>query len=198
MATCPEASREKMAADFPAAKRSRLEDDTSIDEERQTLLSSLFKIVKSLKDVVEQGERDRVDAGGIEDYIKLKNPRGIKLMFKPMPIYAECLSNHKVNTWKEVEKIITKHYRDGEVHDVMEELLSAEENYARFFQKREEELSVFEMETSCSEIDLVTIGKEIPKDLVLMDAQSGNSKPLVSGYCSRSMYTLFILMRHYG
>lgn len=188
-----------MAADeFPAANRSRLEDDTSIDKERQNLLSSLSKIVKSLEDVVEQGERNRVDAGGIEDYINFENPRGIKLMFKPMLIYAECLSKHKVNTWEELEKVITKHYRDGEVHDVIEELLSAEENYAHFFKKREEELAAFEMETSCGEIDLVTIGKEIPKDLVLIDARSGDSKPLVSGYCLRSKYTLFILVRHYG
>lgn len=185
--------------DVPVAKRSRLEPRNDfIDKERQTLLSSLTKIVESLENVVEQGEKNRADAGGVDEYIKLENPRGIKLMFRPMPIYAECISKHEVKTWKEVEKIITKHYRDEGVHDLMEEMLSAEESYECFVKKREEELAVFEKEDSFSEMDVLTIGKDIPKNLALLDADSGDSLPLVSSYCSKSKYTLFILMRHYG
>ena len=180
----------------PAAKRSKLENSSAAEEERQKLLSSLSKVVESLEDVVQQGERDHQVAGSVDSYMKLENPRGIKLMFKPMPVYAECMSNHVMVTWKDFEGVVSKHYKDDGVQDLVEELLSAEETYERFVQKLEKELAVVEDSSLCHE-NVLTVGKQIPADVTLLEAGSGESKPLIS-HCSKAKYTLFILMRHYG
>ena len=184
-----------MADEGPAAKRSRLEEDNSAGEEKEGLLSTLSKVAESLESAVQRGERDRRVAGDVENYINLENPRGIKLMFQPMPVYAESMIRHKVKTWKEFEGIISKHYKDDGVKELVEKLLSAEENYRDFILEQEEDLAVVETENSFSEI--LTVGKTIPKDLMILEAQSGDSKPLNS-YCKNAKYTLFILMRHYG
>ena len=191
-------SHDKMAEELgPAAKRSKLEDSNAAEEERQVLLSSFSKVVESLEDVVRQGERDCLDAGTVDNYMKLENPKGIKLMFKPMPVYAECMSKHVVTTWKDFEGVVSKHYKDDGVQDLVEELLAAEESYERFIKKREEELVTVEKDTSFCSDDLLTVGKQIPTDLALMEVHSGESKPIVD-HCSKAKYTLFILMRHYG
>ena len=181
----------------PTAKRPRLENDSSADEERKVLLSSLSKLTESLESVVEEGKREWLAAGGVANYIDIDNPRGIKLMFKPMPVFAECISKQNVSTWNEFEAIVKKHYKDEGVKDAFEELVSAEESYEAFILKLEKELVALENGSMLSEKDLLTVGKLIPKDLTLMDAQSGDSRSLHS-FCSKSKYTLFILMRHYG
>ena len=183
----------------PAAKRSKLEvdDKSAADREKENFVSSLSKLVESMESVVQEGERDRRDARDIDNYIKLENPRGMKLMFKPMPIYAQCMIEHEVKTWKDFEGIVKKHYKDDGVQELVEELLTAEDSYKHFVEKREEELTVCEKENSFSENEILTVGQAIPRDLTLLEAQTGDSKPLTS-YCEKAKYTLFILMRHYG
>ena len=187
------------AEEEPSAKRSRLEvsDKQAESSEKENLVTSLSKLVESVESVVQEGERDCKAAGSINDYIKLENPRGIKLMFKPMPVYAQCMIEHDVKTWKDFEGIIKKHYKDNGVQELIEELLSAEDSYEHFIKKREEELAATEKENSYNEIEILAVGKTIPRDLALLEAQSGDSKPLIS-YCETAEFTLFILMRHYG
>lgn len=187
------------AEEGPSAKRSKLDiiNKSADSSEKEKLVSSLSKLIESVETVVREGERDCKDAGGINDYIKLENPRGIKLMFKPMQIYAQCMIEHDVKTWKDFEGIVKKHYKDDGVQEVVEELLSVEDSYKHFVEKREKELATVEKENSFSESEVLVVGKTIPRDLALLEAQSGDSKPLIS-YCEKAKYTLFILMRHYG
>ena len=182
----------------PTAKRSRLEvNEKSAGSEKENLVSSLSKLVECMESVVQEGERDCRNANGIDDYIDLENPRGMKLMFKPMPVYAQCMIEHDVTTWKVFESIIKKHYKDDGVQELVEELILAEDSYKHFVEKREEELATIENENSFSESEILTVGQTIPKDLSLLEVQSGDLQPL-SGYCEKTKYTLFILMRHYG
>ena len=187
------------AEEEPSAKRSRLEVGNKQAEigEKDNLVTSLSKLVESVESVVQEGERDCKDADSISDYIKLENPRGIKLMFKPMPVYAQCMLEHDVKTWKDFEGIVKRHYKDDGVQELIEELLSAEDSYEHFVKEREEELAVTEKENSFNETEILAIGQTIPKEIALLEAQSGNSKPLTS-YCEKAKFTLFILMRHYG
>ena len=184
------------ANDEPSAKRSKLEEPVD-SSEKEKLVTSLSKLIESMEAVVQEGERDCRDAGGVNDYIKLENPRGIKLMFKPMPVYAQCMIEHGMKTWKDFEGIIKKYYKDDRVQELVEELLSAEDSYKHFVEKREKELATVEKGNSFSESEILTVGQTIPRDLALLEAQSGDSKPLTN-YCKKAKYTLFILMRHYG
>ena len=183
----------------PLAKRSRLEvsNKQADSGEKENLVTSISKLVESVESVVQEGERNYKEVGSIDDYIKLENPRGIKLMFKPMPVYAQCMLEHGVKTWKDFEQIVKKHYKDDGVQELIEELLSAEDSYGHFVEKREKELAVAEKENSFDETEVLAAGQTIPRDLALLEAQSGDSKPLTS-YCKKSAFTLFILMRHYG
>ena len=183
----------------PSAKRSRLEvsNKQADSGEKENLVTSISKLVESVESVVQEGERNYKEVCSIDDYIKLENPRGIKLMFKPMPVYAQCMLEHGVKTWKDFEQIVKKHYKDDGVQELIEELLSAEDSYGHFVEKREKELAVAEKENSFNETEVLTVGQTIPRDLTLLEAQSGDSKPLTS-YCEKSAFTLFILMRHYG
>lgn len=181
----------------PVAKRVKLEDGKAVSKERLELLDCLSRVVESMDSVIVDGEKHIKEAGSVDEYMKLENPRGIKLLFRPMPVYAECISKHMVDTWKDFEEIVRKHYKDEGVKDLVEELLSAEETFEDFIRKREQELTEFEKNRSLSEQDVLTLGKVIPKDLTLIDAQSGDSRPITT-FCSKSKYTLFILMRHYG
>ncbi len=183
----------------PSAKRSRLEfNNKQADSgEKDNLVTSLSKLVESVESIIQEGGRDCKAAGNISDYIKLENPRGIKLMFKPMPVYAQCMLEHDVKTWKDFEGIIKKYYKDDGVQELIEELLSAEDSFEHFIEIREKELAVAEKENSFSETEILTVGQTIPRDLALLEAQSGDSKPLTS-YCEKSKFTLFVLMRHYG
>ena len=183
----------------PSAKRSRLEVRSKQAEsgEKEDLVTALSKLVESVESIVQEGERNCKAAGGIDDYIKLENPRGIKLMFKPMPVYAQCMTDHDVKTWKDFEGIVKKHYKDNGVQELIEELLSAEDSYKHFVEKREEELAATEKENSFNVTEMLTVGQTIPRELSLLEAQSGDSKPLTS-YCEKAEFTLFILMRHYG
>ena len=187
------------AEEEPLAKRSRLEvsDKQAESREKENLVTSLSKLVESVESAVQEGERNRKAAGSINDYIKLENPRGIKLMFKPMPVYAQCMTEHDVKTWKDFEGIVKRHYKDDGVQELIEELLSAEDSYEHFVKKREEKLTATERENSFNETEILAVGQTIPRDLALLEAQSGDSKPLTS-YCEKAKFTLFILMRHYG
>ena len=187
------------AEEEPLAKRSRLEvsDKQAESREKENLVTSLSKLVESVESAVQEGERNCKAAGSINDYIKLENPRGIKLMFKPMPVYAQCMIEHDVKTWKDFEGIVKRHYKDDGVQELIEELLSAEDSYEHFVKKREEELTATERENSFNETEILAVGQTIPRDLALLEAQSGDSKPLTS-YCEKAKFTLFILMRHYG
>lgn len=176
----------------PAAKRSKLE-----IRDKDGLVSSLSRLVESMESVVKEGEKDCREARGIEDYIRLESPRSMKLMFKPMPVYAQCMIEHNVTTWKDFEDIVKKHYKDEGVRELVEELLSAEDGYKHFVEKREKELATLEKENSLRENEIITVGQTVPRNLTLTEAQSGNSVSLIS-YCEKSEYTLFILMRHYG
>ena len=183
----------------PSAKRSRLEISNRQPDsrEKENLVTSISKLVESVESVVQEGEKYCKEAGNINDYMKLENPRGIKLMFKPMPVYAQCMLEHGVKTWKDFEQIVKKYYKDDGVQELIEELLSAEDSYEHFVEKREKELAVAEKENSFTETEVLAVGQTIPRDLTLLEAQSGDSKPLTS-YCKKSAFTLFILMRHYG
>ena len=130
----------------------------------------------------------------LEEYVSLANRNGICRMFRPMSAYVECMSGLGVKTRKGLEELWKGLFRDSEVQECVEELLSAEEGYEEFIAEVEKELQKKE---KCTISSAVTAGCQLPQDLSFTEAKSGELTSLQS--CGkRSKFTLLVLMRHFG
>ena len=165
------------------------------DEERATLISSLQQITESLETTVSDAKRNFQSSGEVQSYISLDNPSGIRRLFAPMTVYANAISSVKCKTWKEVEHCLSSHYRDADVCEAVEGLLSAEDAYKDFVVMVETEL--IKHEEQCAVENAITVGDPLPPDMTLTSATDGQPVTLRSHWES-SKYTLLILMRHFG
>ena len=165
------------------------------DEEKATLISSMQQITESLETTISDAERNFQASGEVQSYISLDNPSGIRHLFAPMTVYAHAISSVQCKTWKEVEHCLSSHYRDADVCEAVEDLMSAEDSYKNFVAMVEAEL--IKHEDQCAVKNIITVGDPLPLDMALTSATDGQPVTLRSHWES-SKYTLLILIRHFG
>ena len=180
-----------MAEELPPAKRPKLDD---AGEEKALLLSSLEKLTDGLNKVIEEGRRSYKECG-LDKYLSFENPNGIRCLFRPMPMYVECMRAVGVRTRSELEGVWMGYFSDGQVRERVDDLLSAEERFGEFVAEVEQELK--KKEDALDLQNVVTLGDQLPADLSLTKAKSGDVISLESLW-RKSKYTMFVLLRHFG
>lgn len=159
------------------------------------VITALKKLTEAVEQTVEDG-RQKYEPLTVNEYVSLANKDGIRRMYKPMPSYAECMLGLGVATRAGLEELWKGLYRDSEVQECVEELLSAEESYEEFIAEVDEELQ--REEGKCVVPSAVTtVGQQLPRDLSFVEAKSGESTSLQSQR-KQSKFTLLVLMRHFG
>ena len=180
-----------MAEELPPAKRPKLDD---AGDEKALLLSSLEKLTDGLNKVVEEGRRSYKESG-LDKYLSFENPNGIRCLFRPMPLYVECMRAVGVRTRSELEGVWMGCFSDGQVRERVDDLLSAEERFGEFVAEVDQELK--KKEDALDLQNVVTLGDQLPADLSLTKAKSGEVVSLESLW-RKSKYTMFVLLRHFG
>ena len=152
------------------------------------------KLTEVVEQTVEEG-RKRYEPWTVLEYISLANKDGIRQMFRPMPAYAECMLGLGVKSRTGLEQLWMGLYRDSEVRECVDELLSAEESYEEFIAEVEEKLQ--KEEGKCAVASAVTVGHQLPRDLSFIEAKSGEVTSLQS-HGKQLKFTLLVLIRHFG
>ena len=170
-----------------AKSGSKLEPDKSL------LLSSLSTLSEKIASVVKQAKTDFNAASDVYDYIRTTNKSaGIRKLFI-MPLYIECFSSVGVKTRTELEQVWAKSYSDHQVREAVEELLENEENFCEFAMEVDKVLSLYEKKSNPT----AKVGQDLPKDLALTDAGTGQEM-LLESYWKESKFTWFVFLRHFG
>ena len=183
-----------MAEELLLAKSLKRPKLDNAGDEKALLLSSLGKLTDGLNKVVEEGRRSYKESG-LDKYLSFENPNGVRCLFKPMPMYVECMRGMDVRTRSELEGVWMGCFSDGQVREGVDDLLSAEETFEEFVSEVDQELK--KKEDALELQNVVTLGDQLPADLSLTKAKSGEAVRLESLW-RKSKYTLFVLLRHFG
>ena len=173
------------------AKKPKLDDGGA---GKELLQSSLGKLTEGMNKVVEEGRKEYKEAG-LDGYLKFENPKGVRCLFQPMPLYVDCMRTVGVGTRVELEHLWRGYYSDSAVQESVEELLGAEESFEEFVAEVDRDLQKSGDTLALS--DVVTVGEQLPTGLSLTEAKSGDTVSLES-FWKRSKYTLFVLVRHFA
>ena len=164
-------------------------------ELKSKLLQAVQTLTKGLTSMVEDGRSGFKKSQNISDFVKSHGSgelHGLMLIY-PVQLYVECLKTAGVATRKDLEALWSSFFSDVSVHEAVEELLIAEDNWVGFVKELDQEMSNYEEKTA---FGTVKIGKRFPMDLPLVDTKSGN-KLFLKSCLEKSPYTLFILRKHY-
>lgn len=179
------------------ARRAKLceNNDPSKSEEKLLLVSCLDKITASLEETISKGKESFSKTRDVEKFISYDNPQGIRRLFAPMSVYAQAMSDMRLKSWNEMEQYLSKHYKDEDVCESVENLLSAEDDYKDFVSAVEKDLVKVEKESEFR--DILSVGDQVPDELSLILSTVGKDVQLAS-YWKKTRFTLFILIRHFG
>ena len=163
------------------------------DSEKRLLLSAISSLSEKIASAVKQARDDFKTALDVYEFISTKNvTAGIRKLFI-MPFYIECFNSLGVKTRTELEQLWAKHYNDHEVREEVEDLLENEDSVCEFAVEVDKELSLHEEKSNPPP----QIGQTLPKDLCLVDADTGEEMPLESSW-KGSKFTWFVFLRHFG
>ncbi len=162
---------------------------------RGMVVSSLSDLSERIVGVVNRVWENYRASTDLYEFIKRGNREGITALYAVSHAYSDCMKRVGVQTRVELEQLWGQHYSDPQVRDAVEAVLEAEEKFAEFVARVEEELVPCE-NVSVSN-DPAIVGQVLPKDLGLLDASSGQPTTL-DAYWKESKFTLFVLVRHFG
>lgn len=163
------------------------------DPEKGLLLSAISSLSEKIAGAVKQAGEDFKTASDIYEFISTENvTAGIRKLFI-MPFYIECFNSLGVKTRAELEQLWAKHYNDHEVREAVEDVLKNEDSVREFAVEVDRELSLHEEKSNPS----AQIGQTLPKDLRLIDADTGEEMSLES-FWEGSKFTWFVFLRHFG
>ena len=163
--------------------------------EKDVLISAVNKLAKDLHQVVEEGRKSFKWCTDINEFVLSHGPdkpHGLYAIYS-VSLYVECFRSASVTTRKELEERWSRYFHDTQVRECVEELLSAEDAYNTLMEEIEREMQRYEDQTA---VPVVSLRDQIPADLSLLEATSGEMIPLQS-YCSKTKYTLFVLRKHF-
>ena len=164
-------------------------------DRKSAVVSAVSKLAKDLKQLVEDGRKNFKSSTSINEFVLShgpEEPHGLYAIY-PVNLYAECFRSAGVVSRKELEENWSRYFRDSEVRECVEELLSAEDSYRSLMAEIEYEMQCYEDQTA---VPTASVGDSIPVDLALMEAMSGEMVSLQS-YCTKAKYTLFVLRKHF-
>ena len=174
------------------AKRRKLEED---QQAKDTLVNSLETLSEAVNSTVVEARRE-YDAREVEQFVRGPSGRGVRKFWSHVTSYVECLRANGVSTYAELEGVWRRQYGCSEVRDAVESLLEAEDGHQTFLKQIEKQF-VETQESSAPIQQLLATGEEIPKEVKLIEASSGEAREL-RYYWESSKFTLFVLLRHFG
>lgn len=157
------------------------------------LLASLQTLERGLRQMVEKGRRDFVTLT-LDEFLSGNNYQGGVYSVYPVQLYVDCMVSVGVSSREELEQLWKEHYRHADVQDSVEELLATEEEYKSFIAEADEELQKYE--DTIASASVITAGLQLPRDLSILEAVSGQPVSLESIW-TKSRFTLFVLQRHF-
>lgn len=163
--------------------------------EKDRLVSSVRKLAKDLQQVVEKGRELFKSSTDINEFVLSHGPdepHGLYAIY-PVSFYAECFPSADVLTRKELEEKWSRHFHDSDVRECVEELLASEDEYRSLMAEVEAEMQLYEDKTA---VPTVSVGEDLPSDVTLIEATSGQMVPLQTHY-TKARYTLFVLRKHF-
>ena len=162
---------------------------------KEPLIEALEKLTRGVEFVLRGAKEEYETCTDLEDYLSINAKGGIKQMYKAMPMYAECLSSLGFKTRSELDQMCRSLSQHPDVRACYDALLNAEEEFNGFSKSVNRELHKYEEERIPP--NPTTLGHRLPKELSLVDSKTGDTLSLTS-LCSRSTFTLMVLMRHFG
>lgn len=153
------------------------------------LSAALARMLQDGKSNFEKSGRD------INLFCKSHGPDDLQglLTVYPVHYYAQCFNKVGVKSKKELEALWSKYFSDEEVRTSVEALISAEENYKSFMKELDQYLKTYEDEVA---LPVVNVGDCLPMDVSFVHASTGN-KVSLSSILKKTIYTLFVLRKHY-
>lgn len=160
---------------------------------RSLLVASLQTLERGLRQMVEKARKDFVTLT-LDEFLSGNNYQSGVYSVYPVQLYVDCMVSVGVSSREELEQLWKEHYHHVDVQDSVEELLTAEEKYRSFIAEADEELQ--KCEDTIALASVTTVGFQLPRDLSLLEAVSGQSVSLESIW-TKSRFTLFVLQRHF-
>ena len=134
-----------------------------------------------------------------DQYLKKEEPTKIENMARlfAVAVYgqAECMKKLGVGTRAEMEKLWGEHLTNPDVSEAVDALLNAERSWLEFVDQVDQKLAIEEDKLTTS--SPAHAGKQLPRDLCIFNASSGQQADLDS-LCKASKYTLFMYVRNFG
>lgn len=165
----------------------------AVEGKKEVLVAALNKLATALEKQVED-TRKSYDPSRLDQFFCGDSKEAGVYGVYPVQHYYECLSAVGVKTRKELEEVWVRFYKDEAVRESVEGLLTAEDNWRAFIRYMDAGLQKIESERS--PVATSTLGSQLPQDLCLTEAVSGDSVA-VETILKESRYTLFILRKHY-
>lgn len=165
----------------------------SFESEQTHLLSAISNLSEKIASTVKQAREDFKAASDVYEFINTRNVAAGILKLFIMPLYIECFKSVGVKTRAELEELWTKQYSDHDVREIVEELLENEDSVREFAVEVDRELILHEKKSNPP----AEVGQALPKDMALIDAETGQEMPLET-YWKESKFTWFVFLRHFG
>jgi len=157
--------------------------------------SATSELADSILRAVEKVESSFKQSSDVLGLLEMKNRDGVLSLAAVMPAYIQAMQKVGVKTKQELERLWENRSGDSSVSCNVKKLRDVEEKYAALVQDIQKELSLVE-DAAVGDKSL-EVGDCFPKDLVLTEVSSeANSIELESTW-SHSLFTLFVLVRHY-
>lgn len=173
-------------------------DPEALESEKTHLLSAISGLSEKIASIVKQAREDfkacledLKAAPDAYEFISTRSMGGSILSI--MLHYTECFSSVGVKTRAEFEKLWAKQYSDQEVREAVEELLENEDSLKQFAMEVDKEMDLHEKKSN----PMAKLGQALPKDMTLIDAETGQEMPLET-YWKPSKFTWFVFLRHFG
>lgn len=164
-------------------------------DKRQQLLTATQQLSEALNKAVNDGQKT-FQSRGLEGFLREFHKR--EYTFSPLhllALYYETLTGAGVKSRAELECAWKEYSQDDEVQKYVGKVLQAEEGYHGLLAQADSVVQKENDDAALPASEVVTVGSQLPPDLILLDPTSGKSITLESIFkCSR--YTLFVLMRH--
>lgn len=169
--------------------------ESSGEVAKERFIEAIEKLTRGIERVVGEAKEDYAACANIEDYLRMDAKGGMRQMFRVMPIYAECMASLGVKTRAEQDQLCSTWSHCPEVRECYDILLNTEDTFNDFSKSANVELQ--KEEAKMIPPNVTKIGCRLPEELSLVDARTGDEVGLTC-LCTRSTFTVMVLMRHFG
>ena len=162
------------------------------------LVPALQSLTELFQVSVEEASECYKASSNVYEFLEFKghhSSTGLTSLSKVVFGYAECFKKLGVGTRAEMEKLWGEHLGNPDVKEAVDALLKAKKSWMDVVAEVESKLTIEEDKLTIK--PPASTGKQLPKDLCLVESSSGCSTNLESLW-KESKYTLFVYLRHFG